>query len=995
MADKVITAVNPHVINKIEGEKSPLWKIAASSFENVELTPEEFADHINQGHAFCAQHDGWRDEKHFLGTNLLAVDIDNGWRLEEILSDPFVMENACVVYPTPSHTEADHRARIVFQLAHTITDKFEMRAAYTGVVRMFGGDAACTDACRMFFGSKGSNPVVIGKVMPNDRLAALIEFGKAQRVSESSGDKRSSGAKATAQRSTIALAVDQMVTTANGSDVPLKDAYAKLSVRCPNPNHRDRRPSAVVITNRNGINGVYCHACKDSFWPAPTQWKKHEKFDFYLAEKIIRDLRVSEDPFFLNDEERRIEDGEPADPSVDVRRHFVFSKQYVSDANMQFERGVTFLRSPKGTGKSKWLEDVVKQCRVEGKTVLLIGHRQTLLRSLADRLGLTCYYYFDGERQRNNRPTSYYAICLDSMGRLLKPAEHRYEVVIIDEAEQVISHLTGETLARKRRKCFESFLFYLGKADSVIVSDADLGPITVNTICDTVRNDPDYRFYVNTYKDSVCPVYVYDDDKHLSQEMVDAVERGGRYYVATNSRGRADQLARMLRDKFGDTKKVMLVTSKTVKTQEVAAFVREIDTAILEYDVTIASPTMGTGIDITFKDGDSHIDTVFGFFGARINTHFDMDQQLSRVRKPKEIRVWVTPERFAFETDPGVIREEVRDSEELDELFTGYKADGTFEVDERYLEMYANVKSVARASKNRLKANFIELRQRNGWEIIPVATDIDLRKSGSVILDKARDAVKADYIDSLCDVTPMSADTFERFRERKDEGVQLSPDEELAMQRKALEMFYREEITPDLAILDDGGRYRKKVRLMEVYLSPRDHLRERTEWDHKRDYFASDTERSSAKQYVLLKLFNAAGIVDDHGAFRFDVAVSQKSLGAFAQQCKELSGKLEALFDISVRGDVANKAKSQLDDLVDLVGLSFGKAERRNKKGEDTGYFYRLEETSWTRIKTIIDRRMRTEVGVVPDIEILTPSEKARRTKAKGLHPKVMESLWK
>ncbi|MGR8020642.1 plasmid replication protein, CyRepA1 family [Burkholderia cenocepacia] len=823
MADKVKTAVNRHIINKIEDKNSSLWKVAASGFENVDLTPEEFADHINQGHAFCAKHDGWRDEKHFLGTNILAVDIDNGWRLDEILGDPFVMENACVVYRTPSHTEAHHRARIVFQLARAITDKFEMRAAYTGVVRMFGGDAGCTDACRMFFGSKGSNPVMIGKVMPDDRLADLIEFGKVQRVSESSGDKRGSSTKVSGQRSTIALALDQMVTTAKGHDIPLKDAYTTLSVRCPNPMHHDRRPSAVVITNRNGINGVYCHACKESFWPASTQWKKSEKFDFYLAEKIIRDLQTSEDPFFLNDEERRIADGEPANPFVDVQRHFVFSSRYVSDANVQFQEGVTFLRSPKGTGKSKWLEDVVMQCRDEGKTVLLIGHRQTLLRSLADRLGLICYFYFDGERQRNNRPTGYYAICLDSMGRLLRPAEHRYDVVIIDEAEQVISHLTGETLARKRRKCFESFLFYLGKADSVIVSDADLGLITVNTICDMVRSDLDYRFYVNTYKESVCPVHVYDDDKHLSQELVDAVERGGRYFVATNSRGRADNLARMLQDKFGDAKNVMLVTSKTVKKQEVAAFVREIDTAILDFDVTIASPTMGTGIDITFKDGDSHIDTVFGFFGARINTHFDMDQQLARVRKPKEIRVWVTPERFAFETDPAAIREEMRDSEELDELFTGYRADGTSDVDERYLGMYANVKSVARASKNRLKANFIELRKRNGWEVISVETDPDLRKAG---------------------------------------------------------------------------------------------------------------------------------------------AVSQKSLGVFAQQCEEFSGKLETLFDISVRRDVANKAKSQLDDLVDLVGLSFGNAERRKIDGKNV-YSYRLEEASWNQIKDIIDRRLTTDISRV------------------------------
>jgi len=824
-------------------------------------------------------------------------------------------------------------------------------------------------------------------------LDALIEFGKVQRLSESSGDKRRSADGATAQRSKIALAVDQMVTTAKGHEIPLKDAYARLTVKCPNPMHLDRRPSAVVVTSREGVNGVYCHGCKETFWPKATQWKKSEKFDFFLTERVIRDLQVAEDPVYVNDQERRIEDGEPIDPCAGGRRHFVFSSRYVSDSNVQFQNGVTFLRSPKGTGKSKWLEDVVMQCRDEGKTVLLIGHRQTLLRSLADRLGLECYFYFDGKRQRANRPTEYYAICLDSMGRLLKPTEHRYDVVVIDESEQVISHLTGDTLQKKRRKCFESFLFYLGNADAVIVSDADLGPVSVNTICSAVRSDLDYRFYVNMYKDSVCPVYLYDDEAHLTQEMVEAIARGGRYYVSTNSRGRAEVLAKMLQDKFGDTRKVMLVTAKTVKTQVVSDFVREIDRAILDYDVTIASPTMGTGIDITFENGDSHIDAVFGFFGARINTHFDMDQQLSRVRKPKEIRVWVTPERFSFETDPGAIREEVRDSEELDELFTGYKSDGTSSVDERYLGIYADVKSIERASKNRLKPNFIELRRRNGWEVIPVQAKAEERKAGQVALDNARGAVKAQKIEELCDAVPMSVDNYERFQERSAAGVHLLPEEELAMRRKELEMFYREEITPDLAALDDGGRYRQKVRLMQVYLSPANHLRERAEMDRKRDRFASDAALDSAKQYVLLKLFHAAGIADEHGAFRFDVAVSQKSLGAFAQQCKEQSGKIEELFDISVRGDLETKgAKNQLDELVDLVGLNFCKAERR-KIDRVHHYMYRLEEASWTTIKEIIDRRMSTTSEFASRRNTpATPNDVAKHT-AKGPHPKVKELL--
>ena len=71
MADKIKVAVNRHIVNKIEDKNSPLWKIAATGFENVELEPEELAESINQGYPFCAQHKKRRSEKHFEGTNLL------------------------------------------------------------------------------------------------------------------------------------------------------------------------------------------------------------------------------------------------------------------------------------------------------------------------------------------------------------------------------------------------------------------------------------------------------------------------------------------------------------------------------------------------------------------------------------------------------------------------------------------------------------------------------------------------------------------------------------------------------------------------------------------------------------------------------------------------------------------------------------------------------------------------------------------------------------
>ena len=69
----------------------------------------------------------------------------------------------------------------------------------------------------------------------------------------------------------------------------------------------------------------------------------------------------------------------------------------------------------------------MKRGRDRPKSILLIGHRVTLINEAARRLGLQSYQ--DGE------PTRYYAVCVNSLP--FKRFDFTYDVVIIDESEQV------------------------------------------------------------------------------------------------------------------------------------------------------------------------------------------------------------------------------------------------------------------------------------------------------------------------------------------------------------------------------------------------------------------------------------------------------------------------------------------------------------------------------------------------------------------------------
>ncbi|MDD7803731.1 hypothetical protein [Ralstonia solanacearum] len=453
MQRKLKVAVNRHFIDKLDTNDSEQKRMLTHEFENLELTPDELAAFINNGHPFCAQHEGSRKAVNFLCSDVLAVDIDHGLRLSEALENPYVQQYASFVYTTASHTQDKHRFRIGFQLDRTITDSDEMRAAYVGAIRLFGSDGSCRDACRLFFGSTGSNPIILGNILPNAELDKMIIMGSEVRVNDSNGDsERRKTWAPVANRSRISLERNQQVRLAkDGSTETLQSLTARTPIHCPVPVHPDNNPSAMVTVNKDGKRGVYCSRCVATFWPEDPARAQQPHFDFNRVAKAVRQLAEEEFPYHHDDLSNADDTDNLIEPTLEDiadwqsllagRTHVVMYEKFLPELSL--EPGVTFIRSPKGSGKSEQLKRISRQCEERGQSVLLVGHRQALLLDLSNRLDLTPYIYFDDGKVKNNQPVDRYAICVDSMGRLLKPHLRKYDVVIIDEAEQVFRHITA------------------------------------------------------------------------------------------------------------------------------------------------------------------------------------------------------------------------------------------------------------------------------------------------------------------------------------------------------------------------------------------------------------------------------------------------------------------------------------------------------------------------------------------------------------------------
>ncbi len=260
--------------------------------------------------------------------------------------------------------------------------------------------------------------------------------------------------------------------------------------------------------------------------------------------------------------------------------------------------------------------------------------------------------------------------------RATKVKDERYDTIVIDEVEQVLGHFLSDTIGFKRERIFECFEKLLRKAKRIIVLDADLGWTTFTTFY-AILSKNDHEIYGDTSENvyQKIPIHVhinqwekpsqkinlFPEDTQLIDHMLGNIIDGKRIFVTSNSKAKIKNLEKAIQQtaqKAGLDIPTITITSENSREDNIQKFIQNIKTEILDYKAVLSSPSLGTGIDITFENNNEEIDCVYGLFETRINSHFEVDQQLARVRHPKEVNVWIAPARYNFETDIRVIADD-------------------------------------------------------------------------------------------------------------------------------------------------------------------------------------------------------------------------------------------------------------------------------------------------------------------------------------------------
>ena len=847
---------------------------------------------------------------------------------------------------------------LAFELPSTVTNAGVYARLLAGIESVYAGARDHSKAEQAYGLAVGSGTaLVLGGKLDLQAVRYLDKLGK-----EANEIKKGRGAFL---RSHITLDQSSVLTLPDGDERILSQLHKEEEVFCPV--HVDNAPTGIVHWYADGTPGVQCSYCKRTYAAPTTQ--RH--YDFGFFDRTIKALAADQ----------------PSQTMIANGLEFGMSgvaslaEQYLPA--LPLESGVTFVKSPKGTGKTEALVALVAECKKKHLRVLLLGHRRALLQSISSRLGIDCYFIVedepvvtsapekvadallefglsdenspapepigladDGKEETGYQkvsPTKHFAICLDSMLELEPSSEAcQYDVVIIDEAEQVFTHLTGETLKGHRREVFLSLSHYLRVAPYVYLLDADLNMVTMSASFEVFKPEKAARVVVNEPTTKQEQINLYANRGQLAKLLIDRVGAGEKVFVTTNSKRKAIELSKLLLEKYPTTR-LAVVTSDNSQRKEVQALLGDITNRFEHVlDVLIASPAIGTGIDITFKDGNGEprkvVDSVFGFFEANIVTHFDIDQQLMRVRHPGEVHVWVDTTPMNYETDVGCIKRELNKSVRRTNFLLRYEDDGSpvYAEDNGLVNIWAQVLAASRGSKNKLAELFRALRKSGGWNLVDVEYDDGAAQFGKAAMKAARELRLKERMENLLAAEQLARDEAAILEEKDKRGLPLTDKERQALERYQIENFYDQgDITPDLIDFDDEGRTRQSVMRLECLTS-------KQEWfeigDAKEAWgkvVAFDRRRHLAQREVLETVFAASGLFDpDTRMFKTDVSVDATTLNPFLQAIESKRRQIEALFGLPIYEDCWRKPVVQLKGILGLVGLDLENTSTEQKNGK-------------------------------------------------------------
>lgn len=307
------------------------------------------------------------------------------------------------------------------------------------------------------------------------------------------------------------------------------------------------------------------------------------------------------------------------------------------------ETGIIGIKSPKGSGKTTALVQLVKTAKVKNQPILLLTHRIQLGRFLCDKIGIS---WIDDRPQGHSL-----GLCIDSLWKL-NPQAWRGGILILDEVEQSLWHLLNSNTCKDKRvkllKSFQQFVSVILESGGLIVAqDADLSDLSLDYLTNLSEIKPKPWIVCNQWQphhQSTVTFFDSPNPSSLIHQLEQDLIAGKKCYITTDSRsGRysCETIEKYIKQRLAHLlhrhPKTLIVSSQTTHTPGHAAadFITGINQKVQDYDAVFVTPSLGTGVSIDVQ----HFDAVYGIFQGVISDS-EARQALARVRSQVPRYIW-------------------------------------------------------------------------------------------------------------------------------------------------------------------------------------------------------------------------------------------------------------------------------------------------------------------------------------------------------------------
>jgi hypothetical protein len=502
--------------------------------------------------------------------------------------------------------------------------------------------------------------------------------------------------------------------------------------------------------------------------------------------------------------------------------HVRVNVMYLSQAVSLPSNGLVVLSSDMGTGKTELLRQW-RESHPQAK-FLNNGHRVNLLKNLAQRLDTEMY---SSVSQGDLVKANALSITIDSLHKLQTDAL-TYGCVFIDEACQYLTHLLhSKTCQEHRAEILEVLEYLVYNAPLVVIADAHMDDVTVDFFR-AMRPQGEEPFIIfNSWKNGGRTISWYEgkDSSALVATISASLMSGQKVLVVSDSKRFIKKLEALLSVSFrieeSDSRdstplRIWSVHSENSGSQENVAFITDITNAVKDLDALLASPSLGTGVDIP----EYHFDAVFGAFHGASQTATECAQQLYRYRPVVPIHVWVAPRPpFGYaDSNATKIKEHILQTNEMTAFLIRIDRETGRRGAEKdwALEAYCQIQAARNQSINNLRDDLRSLLADMGNEIIPLGKEND--EAAHTRLKAAALSLAVAHNRAVVGAKDITASEY-RARASKD---YLKPEEVFECEKFRLRDAYGCEVTPDLVALDDGGRLISRLVQLESILTEPD-----------------------------------------------------------------------------------------------------------------------------------------------------------------------------